>query len=208
LQHGERMEDKDPSIVDAQTQTEVYDVSSCSISSQCETNMGMNILTKMGYIGGGLGIHGQGVTQSLEVVQRPRFASFGYSQDDIGECSKSVEARATSKTISTSLDSKRGVKSSIPSPRQIYNNDKPGRYKGHVQSNSFFDFKKHDSCNMHSCTRSSNRDVAKNHKKKTWVKKTSTSTGSATKQNETLSRPHDKEILLREHEEIIAVIVI
>jgi hypothetical protein len=50
---------------------------------------------------------------------------------------------------------------------------------------------------MHSCTRSSNCDVAKNHKKKTWVKKTSMSTGSATNQKETLSRPHDKEILLK-----------
>ena len=31
LQHGEQREDKEPSIMDAQTQTEVYDVSSCSI---------------------------------------------------------------------------------------------------------------------------------------------------------------------------------
>jgi hypothetical protein len=91
----------------------------------------------------------------------------GYGQEEIGECSKSVEARATSKTISTSLDSKRGDKSSSPIPRQIYNKDNPGRYKGHVHSNSFFDFKKHDSYKMHSCTRPSNRDVAKNHKNKT-----------------------------------------
>jgi hypothetical protein len=73
LQYGERMEDKEPSIVDAQTQIEVYDVSSCSILSQYETNVGMKLLTKMGYRGGGLGIHGQGITQPLEVVQRPRF---------------------------------------------------------------------------------------------------------------------------------------
>ena len=62
LQYGERMEDKEPSIVDAQTQTEVYDVSLCSILSQFETNVGMNLLTKMGYRGGGFGIHGQGIT--------------------------------------------------------------------------------------------------------------------------------------------------
>jgi hypothetical protein len=47
------MEDKEPSIMDAQTQTEVYDVSSCSIYSQYETNVGMKLLTKMGYRGGG-----------------------------------------------------------------------------------------------------------------------------------------------------------
>jgi hypothetical protein len=43
---------------------------------------------------------------------------------------------------------------------------------------------------------SSNRDVAKNHKKKTWAKKTSTSTGSAAEKRETLPHPRDKEILL------------
>ena len=135
------MEDKEPSIVDAKTKTEVYDVSSCSILSQYETNVGMKLLTKMGYKGGGLGIHGQGITQPLKVVQRPRLAVCGYGQEEIGECSKSVEERATSKTFSTALDSKSEVKSS----NQIYNKDKPGSYKGHVHSNSFFDFKKHDS---------------------------------------------------------------
>jgi hypothetical protein len=78
--------------------------------SQYETNMGMNLLMKMGYRGGGLGIHGQGITQPLEVVQRPRFAGLGYGQEEIGECSKSIEARATSKTIFTSSGSKRGGK--------------------------------------------------------------------------------------------------
>jgi hypothetical protein len=62
------MEDKEPSTVDVQTQTEVYDVSSCSISSQYENNM---VLAKMGYRGHGLGIHGQEFTHPLEVVQRP-----------------------------------------------------------------------------------------------------------------------------------------
>ena len=57
--------------MDVASQTKVYDVSSCSISSQYETNVGMNLLMKMGYKGGGLGIHGQGATQPLEVVQRP-----------------------------------------------------------------------------------------------------------------------------------------
>jgi len=65
------MEDEEPSTVDAQNQTEVYDASSCSMFSQYETNVVMMLLTKMGYIGGGLGIHGQEVTQPLEVVQTP-----------------------------------------------------------------------------------------------------------------------------------------
>jgi hypothetical protein len=82
LQLGERMEDKEPSTVDAQTQTEVCieSISSCSISSQYDNNVGMKLLTKMGYKGGGLGINGQGVTQPLEVVQRPPFAGLGYGQ--------------------------------------------------------------------------------------------------------------------------------
>jgi flagellar biosynthesis/type III secretory pathway chaperone len=56
--------------MDVASQTKVYDVSSCSIFSQYETNVGMNILTKMGYRGGGLGIKGQEVTQPLEVEPR------------------------------------------------------------------------------------------------------------------------------------------
>jgi hypothetical protein len=110
LQHGERMEDKDPSTVDAQTQTEVYDVSSCSISSQYETNVGMKLLTKMGYIGGGLGIHGQGVTQPLEVLPRPPFVGLGYGKEENGECSKVAEE----KTISSPSDSKKGIKPTCP----------------------------------------------------------------------------------------------
>jgi hypothetical protein len=183
LQHGERMEDKEPSIVDAQTQTEVYDVSSCSMFSQYETNVGMKLLTKMGYKGGGLGIHGQGITQPLEVVQRPRFTGLGYGKEENGECSKVVEE----KTISSPSDSMKGIKPACPHQSKNHS----GKYKGHF--NSFLTYEKDDYGH-----RSSNHDVAKDRKKKTWVEKTSMPTGSGTKKREPLSRLHDKEILLKE----------
>jgi hypothetical protein len=95
---------------------------------------------------------------------------------EIGECSKTAKARATS----TSLDSNRGAKAA--SPHQICNKDKPGRYKSH--SNSFLEYKKNDLC-----IRSSNRDVAKHQMKKVWVKKTDVSTGSETKKKPHLPSP-------------------
>jgi hypothetical protein len=64
--------------MDVASQTEVYDVSSCFVFSPYETNVGMKILTKMGYRGGGLSINGQGVTQPLEVVPRQPFEGLGY----------------------------------------------------------------------------------------------------------------------------------
>ena len=56
------------------------------------TGTGMRLLTKMGYRGGVLGIHGQGITQPLEVVQRPRYACLGYTK---GECSNMSGASTT-----------------------------------------------------------------------------------------------------------------
>ena len=167
LQLGEQMEDKETSTMDAQTQTEVCveSISSCFLSSQYDNNVGMKLLTKMGYKGGVLGINGQGVTQPLEVVQRTRFSCLTYGKEENGECSKVVEE----KTISSPTDSKKGIK--LYCPHQIRDNSR--RYKGH--SNSFVANKKNDLC-----FRSSNHDVAKHHKKKVWVEKTSMLTGSET----------------------------
>ena len=49
------------------------------------SRIGMRLITKMGYKGGGLGLNGQGMTHSLEVVRRPRFVCLGYNE---GKCSK------------------------------------------------------------------------------------------------------------------------
>ena len=49
------------------------------------TGNGMRLLTKMGYKGGGLGVNGQGMTQPLEVVQRPQLLGLGYTE---GQCYK------------------------------------------------------------------------------------------------------------------------
>jgi hypothetical protein len=59
----------------------------------------MKLLTKMGYKGGGLGINGQVVTQPLEVVPRPPFASLGYCKEENGECLKVTKARSIFYTI-------------------------------------------------------------------------------------------------------------
>lgn len=62
----------------------------------------MRLLTKMGYKGGDLDVNSQRMTQPLEVVQRPQFAGFGYTE---GECSKVSEAsKALSKPSEKDYD--------------------------------------------------------------------------------------------------------
>ena len=100
--------------------------------SQYETIVGMKMLTKMGYRGGGLGINGQGVTQPLEVVPRQPFAGLGYGHEEKGECSKVADT----KSVSSSPDPKEGFKP--PSPHQF--KEKSGRYKN--QSNFSFTYKR------------------------------------------------------------------
>ena len=146
----------------------------CYVLSQYETNVGMQILTKMGYRGGVLGIKGQGVTQPLEVVQRQPFSCLLYGQEEKGECSKVAEAKA----VSSSFDSKKGF--NPLSPHQF--KDKSRRYISH--SNSSFAYNRNDYFQ-----RSSNRNVVKHHTKKVWVKKTHVSTRSETKKNGNLLNP-------------------
>ena len=154
-------------------QTEVCDVTSSSVLSQYETNVGMKILTKMGYSGGGLGINGQGITQPLEVVPRQPFAGLGYQQEE-GECSKVAET----KFIPSSPDSKKGIKP--PSFHQF--KDKPRRYDNH--SDSTFAHKRSDCFH-----RSANYGVVKHHTRKEWVKKTDFPTRRETKKNENVLNP-------------------
>jgi hypothetical protein len=107
----------------------------------------------------------------------------GYGKEENGECSKVVEE----KTISSPLYSKKGIKPSCPHQSKNHSRN----YKGHF--NSFLTYKKNDYGH-----RSSNHDVAKDHKKKTWVEKMSMPTESGTKQREHLSCLRDKNIMLKE----------
>jgi hypothetical protein len=54
--------------------------------------IGLKLLTKMGYEGKGLGNKGQGIVNPIEVVERPRYLGLGYGEEEIGECSKTLEA--------------------------------------------------------------------------------------------------------------------
>ena len=94
-----------PSSPISESIVEVHNVDCSSVSFSHEaisfgslevpiSGTGMRLLTKMGYKGGGLCVNGQGITQPMEVVQRPRFVGLGYTKR---ECSKVAE---DSKTLS------------------------------------------------------------------------------------------------------------
>jgi hypothetical protein len=122
--------------------------------------VGLRILTKMGYEKGkGLGCRGQGIVNTIEVEERPRYLGLGYERGDLGESSKigskTSEASDASngqlKTLQehftkgngTSLQDYGSECKSSPKKSE----DQHGRYNGHVFINSPFDYNKHNQVN-------------------------------------------------------------
>ena len=91
VKHNEGSQNSSLPISKLTSEVNSYDHSSVS-SSRAIISIGnveipitgtdMRLLTRMGYKGGGLGIHGQGITHPLEVVQRPRYVGFGYTEGE------------------------------------------------------------------------------------------------------------------------------
>jgi hypothetical protein len=71
----------------------INDDASFAVFERQTKGIGLNLLRKMGYKGGGFGIDGQGIIQPLEVEGRPRYVGLGH---DERECSKVAEAEESS----------------------------------------------------------------------------------------------------------------
>ncbi|XP_059067756.1 uncharacterized protein LOC131858518 [Cryptomeria japonica] len=59
-------------------------------SQKKSLSVGLRLLTKMGYKGKGIGIHGHGMVEPVKVEARPRYARLGYGE---GEYSKALDAK-------------------------------------------------------------------------------------------------------------------
>jgi len=57
----------------------------------------------MGYEGKSLGVNGQGIVNPIEVIERPCYAGLGYGKEEVGGCSKTMEARNYSSDESKSV---------------------------------------------------------------------------------------------------------
>jgi hypothetical protein len=53
--------------------------------------IGLKLMGKMGYRGGGLGDNGQGIVDHIEVVVWTRYDGIGYAPKDVGESSKTIQ---------------------------------------------------------------------------------------------------------------------
>jgi hypothetical protein len=71
----------------------IYDDASFGVFERHTKGIGLKLLRKMGYKGGGLGIDGQGIIQQLEVEGRPRYVGLGYGER---EFSKALEEEDSS----------------------------------------------------------------------------------------------------------------
>ncbi|GLJ32918.1 hypothetical protein SUGI_0663080 [Cryptomeria japonica] len=79
----------------------------CSLgdSHKQSQSAGLRLLTKMGYKGKGLGIHGQCIVEPVKVEARTCYARLGYGE---GEFSKAVDANNSLKEEQSQAQSERG----------------------------------------------------------------------------------------------------